>query len=54
MRHNIPIICVVNNDCAWGMIKHSREMSIGEERERRGILNIRFLAVARNDSRDRF
>ena len=32
MRHNIPIICVVNNDCAWGMIKHSQEMSIGEDR----------------------
>jgi acetolactate synthase-1/2/3 large subunit len=22
VRHNIPFICVVNNDCAWGMIKH--------------------------------
>jgi acetolactate synthase-1/2/3 large subunit len=32
VRHNIPIICVVNNDCAWGMIKHSQEMSIGEDR----------------------
>ncbi|MFP4473910.1 MAG: thiamine pyrophosphate-binding protein [Desulfatibacillaceae bacterium] len=31
VRHNIPIICVVNNDCAWGMIKHSQEMSIGAE-----------------------
>ncbi|MEW5736800.1 MAG: thiamine pyrophosphate-binding protein [Thermodesulfobacteriota bacterium] len=31
VRHNIPIICVVNNDCAWGMIKHSQEMSIGSE-----------------------
>jgi acetolactate synthase I/II/III large subunit len=31
VRHNIPIICVVNNDCAWGMIKHSQEMSIGPE-----------------------
>ena len=32
VRHNIPIICIVNNDCAWGMIKHSQEMSIGKER----------------------
>jgi len=32
LRHNIPLICVVNNDCAWGMIKHSQEMSIGEDR----------------------
>lgn len=32
VRHNIPVICVVNNDCAWGMIKHSQEMSIGEDR----------------------
>ncbi len=32
VRHNIPIICVVNNDCAWGMIKHSQEMSIGADR----------------------
>ena len=32
MHHNIPIICVVNNDCAWGMIKHSQEMSIGQDR----------------------
>lgn len=32
VRHNIPIVCVVNNDCAWGMIKHTQEMSIGKER----------------------
>jgi len=32
VRHGIPIICVINNDCAWGMIKHSQEMSIGPER----------------------
>lgn len=29
VRHDIPIICVVNNDCAWGMIKHSQTMSLG-------------------------
>lgn len=32
VRHNIPIICVVNNDCAWGMIKHSQEISLGSDR----------------------
>lgn len=32
VRHDIPIICVVNNDCAWGMIKHSQGMSIGKDR----------------------
>ncbi len=32
VRHNIPVLCVVNNDCAWGMIKHSQELSIGKER----------------------
>ncbi len=32
VRHDIPIICVVNNDCAWGMIKHSQEMSLGPDR----------------------
>ena len=31
-RHNIPIVCVINNDCAWGMIKHGQELSIGKER----------------------
>lgn len=32
VRHNIPFVCIVNNDCAWGMIKHSQELSIGKER----------------------
>jgi len=32
VRHNIPIVCVINNDCAWGMIKHSQELSIGKDR----------------------
>jgi acetolactate synthase-1/2/3 large subunit len=32
VRHDIPIVCVVNNDCAWGMIKHSQTMSIGKDR----------------------
>jgi len=32
VRHNIPIVCVVNNDCAWGMIKHAQEISLGADR----------------------
>jgi acetolactate synthase-1/2/3 large subunit len=32
VRHGIPLVCVVNNDCAWGMIKHSQELSIGKQR----------------------
>ena len=32
VRHNIPVVCVVNNDQAWGMIKHGQELSIGCER----------------------
>ena len=31
-RHNLPIICVVNNDGAWGMIKHGQELCYGDER----------------------
>lgn len=41
VRHNIPIICVVNNDCAWGMIKHSQEMSLGRDRVTCAELGIR-------------
>jgi acetolactate synthase I/II/III large subunit len=32
VRHNIQVVCVVNNDCAWGMIKHGQELSIGKDR----------------------
>jgi acetolactate synthase-1/2/3 large subunit len=32
VRHNIPVVVVINNDCAWGMIKHSQELSIGRDR----------------------
>ncbi|MGO9147532.1 MAG: thiamine pyrophosphate-binding protein [Desulfomonilia bacterium] len=32
VRHNIPVVCVVNNDTAWGMIKHGQELSIGCDR----------------------
>ena len=32
VRHNIPVVVVVNNDMAWGMIKHGQELSIGDDR----------------------
>ncbi len=32
VRHNIPVLCVINNDQAWGMIKHGQELSIGADR----------------------
>ncbi|HOM29214.1 MAG TPA: thiamine pyrophosphate-binding protein [Deltaproteobacteria bacterium] len=32
VRHNIPVLVIVNNDQAWGMIKHSQELSIGCDR----------------------
>ncbi len=41
VRHNIPIVCIVNNDCAWGMIKHGQEMTLGEERLQCSELGLR-------------
>jgi acetolactate synthase-1/2/3 large subunit len=32
LRHNLPFLCVVNNDQAWGMIKHGQEMCYGPDR----------------------
>lgn len=32
VRHNMPFVCVINNDRAWGMIKHGQELSYGAER----------------------
>jgi len=31
VRHNLPIIIVVNNDQAWGMIKHGNELTFGKD-----------------------
>lgn len=31
-RHNIPFVCIINNDQAWGMIKHGQEICYGGER----------------------
>jgi acetolactate synthase-1/2/3 large subunit len=41
VRHNIPVVVVINNDCAWGMIKHSQELSIGKERLQCSELGLR-------------
>jgi len=32
VRHNIPFVCVIFNDQAWGMIKHGQELVYGPER----------------------
>jgi acetolactate synthase-1/2/3 large subunit len=31
VRHDLPFICVINNDGAWGMIKHGQEIRYGSE-----------------------
>ena len=32
VRRNIPFVCVINNDKAWGMIKHGIEIKYGADR----------------------
>jgi acetolactate synthase I/II/III large subunit len=32
VRHQIPFLCVICNDQAWGMIKHGQEMTYGNDR----------------------
>jgi len=32
VRHNLPIVVVVNNDQAWGMCKHQQTVRLGEDR----------------------
>jgi acetolactate synthase-1/2/3 large subunit len=32
VRHGIPIVSVICNDQAWGMIRHGQEISYGKER----------------------
>lgn len=41
IRHNIPFVCVINNDCAWGMIKHGQEMTLGKDRLQCSDLGLR-------------
>jgi acetolactate synthase-1/2/3 large subunit len=32
VRHSLPFLCVVNNDGAWGMIKHGQQLRYGNDR----------------------
>jgi acetolactate synthase-1/2/3 large subunit len=32
LRHNLPIICIINNDQSWGMIRHGQEIKYGADR----------------------
>ncbi len=32
VRHDLPVICVICNDQAWGMVKHGQEMLFGPDR----------------------
>jgi acetolactate synthase-1/2/3 large subunit len=32
VRHNLPIVVVINNDQAWGMCKHEQALRLGEDR----------------------
>ena len=32
VRHDLPFVCVINNDGAWGMIKHGQELAYGDDR----------------------
>jgi acetolactate synthase-1/2/3 large subunit len=32
VRHNLPVVVVVNNDQAWGMCKHEQELRFGKDR----------------------
>jgi acetolactate synthase-1/2/3 large subunit len=32
VRHNLPIVVVISNDSAWGMVKHWQRMTSGAER----------------------
>jgi acetolactate synthase-1/2/3 large subunit len=32
VRHDLPVICVICNDQAWGMVKHGQEMLFGHDR----------------------
>ncbi len=39
VRHNIPVVAIVNNDCAWGLVYHTRLLKTrSEERASCGTL----------------
>jgi acetolactate synthase-1/2/3 large subunit len=39
-RFDIPVVCVISNDSAWGMIKLSEEMARKEYIEKEGHCNV--------------
>lgn len=32
VRHDLPVVSVISNDSAWGMVKHGQRMTYGEDR----------------------
>jgi len=40
VRHRLPIIIVVNNDLAWGMIKHGNELTFGRDNQQGSELGL--------------
>lgn len=34
VRHGLPIVCVINDDQGWGMIRHAQELALGPGRRR--------------------
>lgn len=40
VRHNLPILSVISNDSAWGMVKHMHRMWYGEDRVQGTLLQI--------------
>jgi acetolactate synthase-1/2/3 large subunit len=38
-RHGVPVVCVISNDSAWGMIKHVQEM-ISPQQVRKGHIGV--------------
>ena len=40
VRHNLPFVCIINNDQAWGMIRHGQELTYGPERVCGSVLGV--------------
>ncbi|MFH1136259.1 MAG: thiamine pyrophosphate-binding protein [Pseudomonadota bacterium] len=40
VRHNLPFVCVINNDQAWGMIRHGQELTYGGDRVCGSVLGV--------------
>lgn len=32
VRHNIPVVCIISNDCGWGQIRRGQRQAYGRER----------------------